>query len=558
MKRATARKPVGCIAGLATGVVLTILGQVALVHAAVPRSDDAKTVVGPRVPIRVYAFPLGDVRLLDGPFKDAMQRDADYLLRLEPDRLLHRYRLYAGLKPKGDIYGGWETMGISGHSLGHYLSACSMTYASTGDDRFRDRVAYIVEELATCQKANGNGYVGGVQDGKRVFAEVAAGDIRSKGFDLNGIWVPWYTQHKLFAGLFDAHRYCGNAKALAVARKLGDWACDVTATLTEEQFQTMLACEHGGMNESLTELYALTGDEKYLELSRRFHHKAVLDPMKRLESQGYEVTWLPVDGKGHIDLQQLEQAITDKTILASLMAANNEIGTLHPIAEIGAIAKEKGVLFHTDATQAAGKIPLDVVEQKVDLLSLSAHKFYGPKGVGILYARRGVPFLPTQTGGSHERKRRAGTENVAYIVGLATALRLAYEELEESNVRITRLRDKLISGVLERIPDSQLSGHPTQRLPNNASFLFKYIEGESILLNLDLMGVAASSGSACTSGSLEPSHVLTAMGFAHEVAHGSLRLSLGKDNTDQDIDHVLEILPGIIEKLRKMSPLYSG
>jgi cysteine desulfurase len=193
-----------------------------------------------------------------------------------------------------------------------------------------------------------------------------------------------------------------------------------------------------------------------------------------------------------------------------------------------------------------------------DLMSLSAHKFYGPKGVGLLYARKGVPFLPMQTGGGHERNRRAGTENVAYIVGLATALRLAYDEAEVSNARIGRLRDRLVAGVLERVPHSQLTGHPTQRLPNSASFVFNFIEGESILLNLDLMGVAASSGSACTSGSLEPSHVLTAMGFPHEVAHGSLRLTLGKENIDADIDYVLEFLPGIVDKLRRMSPLYNG
>jgi cysteine desulfurase len=191
-------------------------------------------------------------------------------------------------------------------------------------------------------------------------------------------------------------------------------------------------------------------------------------------------------------------------------------------------------------------------------MSLSAHKFYGPKGVGVLYARRGVPMLPVQTGGGHERRRRAGTENVAFVEGFATALRLAYDEAETVNARVSRLRDKLVAGVLEHIPDSHLSGHPTQRLPNSASFLFSYVEGESILLHLDQMGVAASSGSACTSGSLEPSHVLIAMGFPHEVAHGSLRLTLGKETTEEDVDYVLEILPGIIEKLRKMSPLYSG
>jgi cysteine desulfurase len=234
------------------------------------------------------------------------------------------------------------------------------------------------------------------------------------------------------------------------------------------------------------------------------------------------------------------------------------VGTIQPIAEIGEIARTQKIPFHTDAVQAGGSLSLDVKALNVDMMSLSAHKFYGPKGVGVLYARRGVPFLPIQTGGGHERNRRAGTENVPYIVGLATALDLAYRELEDSNDRIARLRDRLIAGVLERIPDSQLSGHPTQRLANNASFLFRYVEGESILLNLDLLGIAASSGSACTSGSLEPSHVLSAMGFPHEVAHGSLRLSLGKENTDQDIDYVLETLPGIVTKLRSMSPLYNG
>ncbi len=244
-----------------------------------PEFGDAKVKVPMRIPIKAYAFNLRDVRLLDGPFKEAMERDAAYLLRLEPDRLLHRFRKNSGLEPKGEIYGGWETMGISGHSLGHYLSACAMMYASTGDERFCDRVQYTVEELAICQQAGGNGYVGGVQDSKRVFAEVAAGDIRSKGFDLNGIWVPWYTEHKLFAGLIDAYRYCDSDKALEVVTRLGDWACDLTDGLSDELFQKMLACEHGGMNESLVELYAITGKEKYLDLSRRFHHRAVLDPL---------------------------------------------------------------------------------------------------------------------------------------------------------------------------------------------------------------------------------------------------------------------------------------
>jgi len=235
--------------------------------------------VAPVVEMKARAFGLEDVRLLDGPFREAMERDRAYLLRLEPDRLLHRFRKFAGLEPKGEIYGGWETATISGHSLGHYLSASSMMYASKGDTRLRDKVNYIVEELAACQEKHGDGYVAGFPNGRKVFAEIARGEIRSKGFDLNGLWVPWYTQHKLFAGLFDAYRYCGNKKALTVASKLGDWAIAVTKDLTKEQFQTMLACEHGGINESLAELYAQTGEKKYLELSRRFHHEKVLGPL---------------------------------------------------------------------------------------------------------------------------------------------------------------------------------------------------------------------------------------------------------------------------------------
>lgn len=293
-------------------------------------------------------------------------------------------------------------------------------------------------------------------------------------------------------------------------------------------------------------------------ITSAIEHHAIGHTVEQLEKYfGFEATYVPVDQDGMIDPADVEKAIRPDTALISIMYANNEVGTIEPIAEIGEIARAHKVPLHTDAVQAGGTLSLDVKALNVDLMSLSAHKFYGPKGIGVLYARRSAPFLPTQTGGGHERKRRAGTENVAYVVGLAMALQLAYEEVEEANARITRLRDRLIAGVLERIPDSRLSGHPTQRLPNSASFLFKYVEGESILLKLDLMGVAASSGSACTSSSLEPSHVLTAMGFPHEIAHGSLRLTLGKENTDEDIDYVLDILPGIINKLRQMSPLYN-
>lgn len=288
-------------------------------------------------------------------------------------------------------------------------------------------------------------------------------------------------------------------------------------------------------------------------------HHAIGHTVEQLvEHFGFEATYVPVNGHGLVDPADVDKATRPDTALISIMYANNEVGTVEPIAEIGAVARSHGIPFHTDAVQAAGSLSVDVKALGVDLMSLSAHKFYGPKGIGLLYARKGVPLLPMQTGGGHERNRRAGTENIAYVVGLATALRLSLEEREASNARISRLRDRLVAGVLERIPHSQLSGHPVQRLPNSASFLFRYIEGESILLNLDLLGVAASSGSACTSGSLEPSHVLTAMGFSHEVAHGSLRLTLGRETTVEDVEYVLEVLPGIIDKLRRMSPLYNG
>jgi cysteine desulfurase len=294
-------------------------------------------------------------------------------------------------------------------------------------------------------------------------------------------------------------------------------------------------------------------------ITSSIEHHAIGHTVEQLEKYfGFEATFVPVDRHALVDPADVEKAIRPDTALISIMYANNEVGTIEPVAEIGEIARAHNIPFHTDAVQAGGVLSLDVKALQVDLMSLSAHKFYGPKGVGVLYARKGVPFLPTQTGGGHERRRRAGTENVAQIVGLAAALRLAYEEVEEANGRIARLRDRLISGVLERIPDSELTGHPAQRLPNSASFIFKHVEGESILLNLDLMGVAASSGSACTSASLEPSHVLTSMGLPHELAHGSLRLTLGKENSDEDVDYVLEVLPSIIEKLRKLSPLYAG
>ena len=286
-------------------------------------------------------------------------------------------------------------------------------------------------------------------------------------------------------------------------------------------------------------------------ITSQIEHHAVLHTCQYLERFGFKITYLPVDAYGCVNPVDVEQALTDQTILVSIMYANNEVGTIEPIAEIGRLCRARKIPFHVDAVQAGGALPIDVVALNVDLLSLSAHKFYGPKGMGILYVRQGMRILPQLQGGSQERGRRAGTENVASIVGAATAFQLAQEEMAEVTPRLIALRDRLIEGVL-RIPNSRLTGHPTNRLPNNASFCFEGVEGESILLGLDLQGIAASSGSACTSGSIDPSHVLVAMGLPPEWSHGSLRLTLGKENTDADVDAVLEILPGIIQKLRAL------
>jgi len=296
--------------------------------------------------------------------------------------------------------------------------------------------------------------------------------------------------------------------------------------------------------------------KKHLITSSIEHH-AVSHTVEQLAGKfGFEATFLPVDKYGLVDPDDVKRAIRDDTALVSIMYANNEVGTIEPIAEIGKVTRAKGVPFHTDAVQAGGSLDLNVDRLGVDLLSLSAHKFYGPKGVGILYVRRRTPLMTMQTGGAHENRRRAGTENVPYIVGAATALQMAQAGAAAENARLTTLRDRLIKGILEGVPGSALTGHPTQRLANSASFVFRFIEGEGILLNLDMLGVCASSGSACTSASLEPSHVLLAMGLPVEVAHGSLRLSLGKSNTEQDVDYVIEHLPRIVQRLREMSPLY--
>jgi cysteine desulfurase len=270
---------------------------------------------------------------------------------------------------------------------------------------------------------------------------------------------------------------------------------------------------------------------------------------------GYRVTYVEVDRQGLVDPDAVGRAITDETTLISIMYANNEVGTIEPIAEIGQIAREKGIPFHTDAVQAGGSLDLDVNRLQVDLLSLSGHKFYAPKGVGVLYVRQGTPLLPTQTGGGQERHLRGGTENVPYIVGLATALELAYQDVDTEQERLTDLRNRLILGVLGNVPGAQLTGHPHQRLPNNASFVFPGIEGESILLRLDLARVAASTGSACASGENGPSHVLTALGIEPTLARGSLRLTLGRHTTAEEVDYVVSVLATTVPELRAMSPL---
>ena len=290
-------------------------------------------------------------------------------------------------------------------------------------------------------------------------------------------------------------------------------------------------------------------------ISTAFEHHAVLHTLKKLENEGYEVQLLDVGSTGTVTAQQVADAIREDTCLVTIMYANNEIGSIMPIPEIGAVCQEKGVLFHTDAVQAAGHLHIDVKAQHIDMLSLSAHKFHGPKGVGLLYARQGIPLTNIIEGGAQERGKRAGTENIAGIVSMAAALKEACDHIDENAVKVSALRDKLIAG-LSAIPHAALNGDPVNRLPGNVNFCFEGIEGESILLLLDAKGICASSGSACTSGSLDPSHVLLAIGRPHEVAHGSLRLSLCEWNTEEEVDYMLQVIPEVVAYLRRMSPVW--
>lgn len=303
--------------------------------------------------------------------------------------------------------------------------------------------------------------------------------------------------------------------------------------------------------------YALKNKGNHIITSAIEHH-AVLHTCEQLEKEGFRVTYLPVDEDGLVRIEELKAAITPETILISIMTANNEIGTIQPIAEIGEIAKEHKIRFHTDAVQAVGSVHLDVKSMNIDMLSISGHKFHAPKGVGVLYVRTGLKLQRLIQGGAQERTQRAGTENLASIVALGKAIELATENIDAHNEKLIVMRDRLINGILDTIPETRLNGHRTQRLPGNVNVSIRYIEGESLLLSLDIKGIAASSGSACTSGSLDPSHVLLAIGLPHEIAHGSLRLSLSEENTMEEVETVLAALREIVDRLRAMSPLYNA
>ena len=356
--------------------------------------------------------------------------------------------------------------------------------------------------------------------------------------------------------------YYGNASSLygiakeskrALENARGQVASAIGAK-PEEIYFTAGGSESDNMAlRGIAEAYAKKGSHI---ITTKIEHHAILHTAEYLEKHGAKVTYLPVDEFGKISLEELENSICPETVLISVMFANNEIGTIEPVAEIGRIARKHGVLFHTDAVQAVGHVPINVEEMNIDLLSMSGHKLGAPKGVGAIYIRKGVNIEPLIFGGAQEKRKRAGTENIAGIVGLGRAAELAVAEMEETTKKLIRLRDKLIRGILENIPYSRLNGHPSDRLPGNCNISFSYIEGESLLLLLDSLGIAASSGSACTSGSLDPSHVLMAIGLPHETAHGSLRMTLDRENTEEEVDFILEKLPAIVQKLRDMSPLY--
>ena len=356
--------------------------------------------------------------------------------------------------------------------------------------------------------------------------------------------------------------YYGNASSVysvareskkAIDKARGQLASALNAK-PEEIFFT--GCGSESDNWVLKGVAAALKDKGNHIITTCIEHHAILHTCEFLEENGYEVTYLPVDEYGRVTAEQVEAAIKPETILVSIMFANNEIGTIEPIKEIGEVCRKKGVYFHTDAVQAVGHVKIDVNDMNIDFLSLSGHKLGAPKGIGALYIRKGCKIKNLIHGGQQEKGKRAGTENVIGIVALGKAVELAMEEIDEVTARLVTLRDKYINTVLEKIPYAKLNGHPTDRLPGNANISFEFIEGESMLLLLDAYGICASSGSACTSGSLDPSHVLLSIGLPHEKAHGSLRITIGHQNTEEQIDKLLEVLPAIVQRLRDMSPLY--
>lgn len=349
-----------------------------------------------------------------------------------------------------------------------------------------------------------------------------------------------------------AHSFGNEAKqALATARQ------QVADLIGAEKPQEIIFTSGGTESNNLAIKGAALRNKKKGNhiITSAVEHISVVNICKYLQKEGFDVTFVPVDKQGVVDLEKLKQAITDQTILISVIYANGEIGTIQPANEIGKLAKEHNIIFHTDAVAAAGKIPINVQDENIDLLSLSSNDMYGPKGVGTLYVRRGTKLVAVDQGGGQENGLRSGTENIPGIVGMGKAAELAKKEMASESKRLIGIRDKLIKGVTDSIPYSFLNGHSTDRLPNNANLRFSYIEGESLILGLDMNGIQVSSGSACTSKTLQPSHVLTAIGLPHEEAHGSLVFTLGKQNNPEDVDHVLEVLPGVVKRLRALSPL---
>lgn len=343
-----------------------------------------------------------------------------------------------------------------------------------------------------------------------------------------------------------------------VQRKVEEARQRVAALIgAQPQEVIVTSCGTESDNTAIMSALRCNPDKRHI-VTTRVEHPAVKNLVVRLKREGYRITELPVNRNGLLSMEDVARAITDDTAIVSVMWANNETGVLFPVEEIAELAKSMGVIFHTDAVQAVGKIPINVAHSQIDMLSLSGHKLHAPKGIGVLYVRRGTRFSPFVVGGHQEEGRRGGTENVPYIVGLGKACELAARDLEDDRLRVKALRDKLESGLLQQIPNSMINGDPEQRLPNTSSISFEYVEGESILLKLSDKGICASSGSACTSGSLEPSHVLRAMGVPFTAAHGSIRFSLSVYNTEEEIDYVLEVMPPIIEELRNISPFWKG